>query len=95
VTNGVFALVLDIGRFVAPGAFRREADDLIGYLKSCPPATAGASILIPGEPEAVSEAARRQSGIPVEDETWRQILQAADELGVGWRAEAQNVKRKT
>jgi uncharacterized oxidoreductase len=82
VTNGVFAIVLDIGRFVAPGTFRRETDDLIRYLKSCPPVTAGGSILVPGEPEAMTEAARRRSGIPVEDETWRQIVQAARELGV-------------
>jgi uncharacterized oxidoreductase len=82
VTNGVFAIVLDIRRFVAPGTFRRETDDLIRYLKSCPPVTAGGSILVPGEPEANSEAARRRSGIPVEDETWRQIVQAARELGV-------------
>jgi uncharacterized oxidoreductase len=82
VTNGVFAVVLDISRFVAPGTFRREAADLMGYLKSCPPTIAGASIFIPGEPEAISEAARRRSGIPVEEETWRQIVQAAGELGV-------------
>jgi uncharacterized oxidoreductase len=40
-------------------------------------------ILIPGEPEARLEAQRRRDGIPIEDETWRQIEMLAAELGVG------------
>jgi uncharacterized oxidoreductase len=43
----------------------------------------GGEILIPGEPEARLEAERRRDGIPIEDETWRQIETLAAELGVG------------
>jgi LDH2 family malate/lactate/ureidoglycolate dehydrogenase len=39
--------------------------------------------MVPGDPEARSEAARRADGIPVEDETWRQIEEIAAELHVG------------
>jgi LDH2 family malate/lactate/ureidoglycolate dehydrogenase len=42
-----------------------------------------AEVLVPGEPEARSEAHRRAHGIPVEAETWRQIEEIAAELGVG------------
>jgi len=57
-------------------------DDLIRYLKTSPPVPGGGEILYPGEPEARTEAERRQKGIFVEDETWRQIEQAARDLGV-------------
>jgi LDH2 family malate/lactate/ureidoglycolate dehydrogenase len=40
-------------------------------------------VLVPGDPEARSEAKRRAEGVPVEDETWRQIEIIAGELGVG------------
>ena len=80
--NGIFMLVVDIQRFVAPATFRAEVDDLIRYLKTSPPVPGGGAILVPGEPEAITEAGRRQAGIFVEDETWRQIDQAARDLGV-------------
>jgi uncharacterized oxidoreductase len=82
VMNGIFMMVLDIGRFVAPQNFRAEVDDLIRYLKTSPPVSGGGEILYPGEPEARTEAERREKGIFVEDETWRQIEQAARDFGV-------------
>lgn len=82
VLNGLFMVVVDIGRFVSPQNFRSEVDDLIRYIKTSPPIQAGGEILYPGEPEARTEAERRRKGIFIEDETWRQIEQAAKELKV-------------
>jgi len=82
VLNGIFMVVVDIARFVPPANFRAEVDDLIRYLKTSPPVPGGGEILYPGEPEARTESERRQKGIFVEDETWRQIEQAARDLGV-------------
>jgi len=82
VLNGMFMVVVDIQRFVEPGTFRAEVDDLIRYLKTSPTVSGVDQILTPGEPEAITEAKRRQSGIFVEDQTWEQIVQVARELGV-------------
>jgi len=82
VLNGIFIVVVDIARFVSPRTFRTEADDLIRYLKTSPPVPGGGEILYPGEPEARTEAERRQTGVFVEDETWQQIAQAARDLNV-------------
>ncbi len=82
VMNGIFMVVVDIGRFVAPGTFRDEVDDLIRYLKSSPTVPGVDQILAPGEPEAITEAKRRQAGIFVEDQTWGQIEEVARELNV-------------
>ena len=82
VMNGIFMVVVDISRFVAPGTFRDEVDDLIRYLKSSPTVPGVDQILAPGEPEAITEAKRRQAGIFVEDQTWGQIEEVARELNV-------------
>jgi uncharacterized oxidoreductase len=82
VMNGIFMVVVDIARFVSPATFRTEVDDLVRYLKTSPPVPGGGEILYPGEPEARTEAERRQKGVYVEDETWQQIVQVAKDLNV-------------
>jgi uncharacterized oxidoreductase len=82
VLNGVFMIVVEIARFVPLATFRAEMDDLVRYLKSSPTAPGTEQILVPGEPEAMTEAERRRSGIFVEEQTWRQITEIARELGV-------------
>lgn len=82
VMNGIFMVVVDIGRFVNPATFQAEVDDLIRYLKTSPTVPGVDQILTPGEPEAITEAQRRRSGIFVEDQTWGQIVEVARELGV-------------
>jgi uncharacterized oxidoreductase len=82
IRNGMFMVVVDIGRFLPSGTFRSQVDALIRYLKTSPTVPGVDQILVPGEPEAITEAARRKSGIFVEEETWRQITEITRELGV-------------
>ncbi len=82
IMNGMFIIMVDIQRFLPVDAFRAEVDDLVRYLKTSPPVPGGGSVLVPGEPEALTEAERRARGIFVEDETWGQIGRVARELGV-------------
>ncbi len=82
ILNGVFIFVVDIARFVPATTFRTQVDDLVRYVKTCPTAPGVDRILTPGEPEMLTEAERRRSGIFVEDETWGQIEAVARELGV-------------
>lgn len=80
--NGLFILVLDIARFLPPGVFRAEVDDLTGYLKSSALAPGSSRILTPGEAEVLTERERAATGIFIEEETWTQIVTAAHQLGV-------------
>jgi uncharacterized oxidoreductase len=82
IHNGVFLVVVDIPRFVPAATFRAQVDDLVRYLKTCPTVPGAERILTPGEPELLTEAERRRSGIFVEDETWGQIGAVARDLGV-------------
>ena len=72
-----------MARFLPLVDFTGQVTDLVRFVKSSTPAAGVAEVLVPGEPEARSEAQRRAHGIPVEAETWRQIEEIAAELGVG------------
>jgi len=83
VLNGSFLVAIDVERFVPLAEFTKQVTDLVGWVKSGEPAPGGAGVMVPGEPEARMERERGAHGIPVEDETWRQIETIAAELGVG------------
>jgi uncharacterized oxidoreductase len=80
--NGSLIVLIQIERFLPLAEFTRQVRDLTGFVKSAEPAPGVAEVMIPGEPEARSERERRAGGIPVEDETWRQIEEIAAELKV-------------
>ncbi len=81
--NGTLMICLDVERFIPLPEFRQQVATFFAWVKTAPPVPGGGEILIPGEPEARLEAERRRDGIPIEDETWRQIETLAAEIGVG------------
>jgi uncharacterized oxidoreductase len=82
VQNGTLMIGLDPARFLPPAAFHAQVAALFEFVRSAPLAAGAKEILVPGEPEARMERERRAAGIPVEDETWRQIAACAAEVGV-------------
>jgi uncharacterized oxidoreductase len=76
-------ICLDVERFMPLPEFRKQVATFFSWVKTAPRVPGGGEILIPGEPEARLESERRRDGIPIEDETWRQIETLAAELGVG------------
>jgi hydroxycarboxylate dehydrogenase B len=81
-SNGTFIIVIEISAFVEPSEFRAEVQDLLTYVKSAPTAPGVSAIMYPGEPEALEQQLREREGIPVEDETWRQVVTLAQDLNV-------------
>jgi uncharacterized oxidoreductase len=81
-SNLLWLLAIDISAFVAPEDFRREVDDFIRYLRSSKPAQGFDGIIMPGELNFREMEKRKAEGIPLEEETWRQIEQTAKELSV-------------
>ena len=51
-------------------------------MTASPPIRASDKVLIPGDLERQSRARRIATGIPIDDETWREIVEAANGLGV-------------
>jgi LDH2 family malate/lactate/ureidoglycolate dehydrogenase len=79
---------------VDPAAFR-PAEDFLDYveataarIKAVPPAEGFDEVLLPGEPEARSRAARLRDGIPVPDEIWADLLKSARSVGLNAERES-------
>ena len=73
---------LDVARFVPLPEFHKQVAGLFSFVKSAPLAQGSKEILIPGEPEARISRERSAGGVPIDDETWRQITACAAEVGV-------------
>jgi hydroxycarboxylate dehydrogenase B len=80
--NGTLMVCIDPVRFLPLAEFHAQVAGLLDWVRSAPLAAGAKEILIPGEPEARMERERRAGGVPIEDTTWQQIQQAAEEVGV-------------
>jgi hydroxycarboxylate dehydrogenase B len=83
VHNGTLMLCIDVRRLVPLEDFHAQVASLFGFVRGAPLAEGSHEILIPGEPEERTTRARRAAGVPIEDETWRQIGECAREVHVG------------
>jgi hydroxycarboxylate dehydrogenase B len=80
--NGTLMIGLDPARFLPRDEFHEQVEALLEWVRTAPLAAGSKEILIPGEPEARMERERRAGGVPIEDETWRQIRECAAAVGV-------------
>lgn len=80
--NGVLFIVLNVDAFRPLIDFTAEGDAMVAAIKGVKPATGFDEVLLPGEPEARTAAHRRQHGIPLDDMTWSQLVEAASARGV-------------
>jgi hydroxycarboxylate dehydrogenase B len=80
--NGLFIMVVEIGRFLPLGEFTAEVRDLIAHLKSCPRAPGVDEIVYPGERAARLRRYRRRHGVAIDPETWRRLGTIAQDRGV-------------
>lgn len=80
--NGMLMIVFDPARTSNLAWARREIDDLLDYVTASPPRDPAKPVLVPGDPERTTKASRISEGIPVDDGTWKRLLEAAAELDV-------------
>ena len=89
--NGLAFVLVDIQAFLPMDAFAGSMEELRGYLKSSRPARGKHEVMLPGEPDFRKREERLHSGIPIDDETWAQIIAAASSVGVEWRRTVRTV----
>jgi uncharacterized oxidoreductase len=77
VTNGMLSFIFDPGRLTDQSWIAREIADITAYVTASPRRDPGTPVLIPGDPERQMRAQRIAVGIPVDDVTWRQIVDGA------------------
>ena len=82
IKNGMFSIVLDPARFGDTNWMEHEAATLIDWVKSSPPRPGVEEVLIAGEPERKSREKRLKSGIPVDANTWKELVEAAGQVGL-------------
>jgi len=80
VLNGMLSVLLDPARLGTQQAFATDAKSFLAWLRASRAAPGHDRVRIAGEPERETRAQRLQSGVPVDDETWKEILAAAAKL---------------
>lgn len=80
--NNMLSVIIDPLKLVSRARFNAEVDATIAHVKASPPADPAKPVLVPGEPERISGAKRKAEGVPVDDETWREITASAESVGL-------------
>lgn len=80
--NSMMTFVFDPSRTVDLAWARQEVDLVTDYITLSPPQSTDNPVLVPGDPERANKSQRLRDGIPVDDGTWTQVLQAGESLGV-------------
>ncbi len=81
-TKGDFMLAVDPSAFGPAEEFRSRVRGFVEMVKGSRKAPGVEEILVPGEPEFRTRERRLREGIPIPDEVWAELLQAAREVGV-------------
>jgi len=82
ITNSMLTFVIDPARLAERSWIEEEIRAITGYVTLSPPLKPDEPVLIPGDPERLSRAQRIAEGVPLDAETWREILAAAKSLGL-------------
>src|SRR5687767_9137773 len=80
VLNGMISIVIDPARLGTRERFEKDAKSFLGWLRDSRAAPGHDRIRIAGEPEREYRAKRSREGIPVDEETWKEIRAAAAKL---------------
>jgi uncharacterized oxidoreductase len=80
VWNGMLTILIDPRRLGTGDAFAAETSAFLESLRKSPVAPGFDKVRIAGEPERETRAQRERDGIPVDDNTWAEILAAGAKL---------------
>jgi hydroxycarboxylate dehydrogenase B len=82
IINNMLSIIVDPGALGSAASFRAEVERVKEWVKASPPAPGTKAVMVAGEPERAMRARRMAEGIPVDAETWREIVEAAQTVGV-------------
>lgn len=82
IVNCMLTFVIDPARLVDLNWMRAEIDAVVAYVKESPATEDGKPVLVPGDPERAAKADRHANGLPIDDTTWAEILEAGEKVGL-------------
>ena len=80
--NNMLSIYVDPSVYDREGVVLAEAHRFVEWVKASPPAKAGESVLAPGDIERRTRAARLAGGVPLDDKTWQDLIDAARSVGI-------------
>ena len=80
--HGTTLIVFRADLFQPLSQYSRRADELARRALAIPPAPGFKEVLLPGVPEDRTQQVRQRDGIPIADDIWETIVQAASSVGV-------------
>jgi uncharacterized oxidoreductase len=84
--QGTLLIALRVEAFCPMERFQQMVSEFARQIKMTSRATGCDEILLPGEPEWRSKAARERDGIPLPGKTWERLAETASGLGLPWPA---------
>jgi uncharacterized oxidoreductase len=82
ILNNMLSVLIDPGGLIDCAAFGAEIDATLDHVRASPPESPDAPVQVPGDPERLTREARLAQGIPIDEESWREIVAAAESLGL-------------
>ena len=82
VHNNMLSIILDPAAFDDPNSISARASGYCDFIRAKQPAKGCDAVLLPGDPENISRAKRGAEGVPVDEQTIRQIMKNAETFGV-------------
>jgi len=80
--NNMLSILIDPRQVTAAERFSHEFDAVIDYVHGAIPLSSDETVKIAGEPELQAMNSRRQTGVPIDDQTWSELRQLAEALGM-------------
>jgi len=82
VLNGMLTVLIDPTRIGQPEVYAQQVQQTLAWVTGSPPQPGVSHVQLAGEPERRMHATRTRHGIPVDAQTWQDIVQVAQSLNV-------------
>jgi uncharacterized oxidoreductase len=82
IINNMLVIIIDPARVAEGDTFAPYVDAFVDWVKESPAADPDAPVLVPGDPERQRREERLAGGIPLDENTWQQILAAGENVGL-------------
>lgn len=86
IFNGMLTILIDPKRLAHGNQFTDEAMAFVEWVKASPAMDGTSGVKVAGEPERLSRVERERDGVPVDENTWRDILSTAQSFGIDAQA---------
>lgn len=81
IINSMLSVIIDPAAMMDVAAMNAEIDALCDWVLSSPARAGFAEVMLPGDPERLSRARREREGIPLDRNTWQQLIGVARMAG--------------